>query len=58
MNAEPAMLGLEFDNYTVTEGNSVQVCARVMNGLLSSTITLQLNTASPLNSDSPGIVYQ
>ena len=56
MNAEPAMLGLEFDNYTVNEENSVQVCAQVMSGVLSSTITLQLDTASPHNSNSPGIV--
>ena len=55
IDVEPVILDLEFENYTVTEENSVRVCAQLMNGhLLNSTITLQLRTMSPLHSDSPG----
>ena len=51
-----AVLGLEFENYTVNEDSTVRVCVRVMNGTLRRTITLQLSTASPLNSETPGII--
>ena len=51
------MIGLEFETYTVNEENAVNICARVINGTLSSAITLQLSTASPLNSETPGIIY-
>ena len=52
-NAEPFMVGLEFDNYTVIEESSVQVCARV-NGPIRVAVILQLSTASSLNSETPG----
>ena len=63
MDAEPAVIGLEFENYTVNEENAtneenaVSVCARVMNGTLNRIITLRLTTSSPgLDSETPGII--
>ena len=52
--AEPVTLGLEFDNYTVNEGDSVRVCVHVLNGPLDTVTVLQLKTAA-LNSGNPGI---
>lgn len=52
--AEPVTLGLEFDNYTVNEGDSVRVCVHVLNGPLDTVTVLQLRTAA-LTSGNPGI---
>lgn len=46
--AEAVTLGLEFESYTVDEGNQVLVCGVVLKGSLNNTVALQLFTAVDL----------